>query len=84
MRLQLCVVYSVCVCVYVCLCLCVCQVAGRLHVELWRGTEGSEEEGPGETDSQEMYSTDGDPLERKLNCVVRTCGFTNSSDYHVI
>uniref|UniRef100_A0A8D3DQ78 Kinesin motor domain-containing protein n=1 Tax=Scophthalmus maximus TaxID=52904 RepID=A0A8D3DQ78_SCOMX len=47
------------------------EVAGRLHVELWRGTEGSEEEGPGETDSQEMYSTDGDPLERKLNCVVK-------------
>ncbi|XP_061667617.1 kinesin-like protein KIF13B isoform X3 [Syngnathoides biaculeatus] len=41
------------------------EVAGRLHVEVWRGTEDSEEEG-----SQES-NTDGDALERKLNCVIK-------------
>uniref|UniRef100_A0A665WGX5 Kinesin family member 13Bb n=1 Tax=Echeneis naucrates TaxID=173247 RepID=A0A665WGX5_ECHNA len=28
------------------------EVAGRLQVEVWRGTEGSEEESPGQSDSQ--------------------------------
>ncbi|XP_061610629.1 kinesin-like protein KIF13B isoform X2 [Phyllopteryx taeniolatus] len=41
------------------------EVAGRLHVEVWRGTEDTEEEG-----SQES-NTDGDAQERKLNCVVK-------------
>lgn len=62
--------------------LCVHQVAGRLHVEVWRGTEGSEEEGPGQSDTQQS-NTDG---ERKLDCVVRTCkySFINRSVCHVI
>ncbi|XP_047194050.1 kinesin-like protein KIF13B isoform X6 [Hippoglossus stenolepis] len=47
------------------------EVAGRLHVELWRGTEGSEEESPDQPDAQENHNTDGDPTERKLNCVVK-------------
>ncbi|XP_070705026.1 kinesin-like protein KIF13B [Pempheris klunzingeri] len=46
------------------------EVAGRLHVEVWRGTEGSEEEGPRQSDTQQN-STDGDPQERKLDCVVK-------------
>ncbi|XP_054617349.1 kinesin-like protein KIF13B isoform X2 [Dunckerocampus dactyliophorus] len=41
------------------------EVAGRLHVEVWRGTEGSDKEG-----SQQSI-TDGDPQERKLNCMVK-------------
>ncbi|XP_031733157.1 kinesin-like protein KIF13B isoform X1 [Anarrhichthys ocellatus] len=46
------------------------EVAGRLHVELWRGTEGSEEKGPGRSDIQ-LSDTDGDPQERRLDCVVK-------------
>ncbi|XP_045916377.1 kinesin-like protein KIF13B isoform X3 [Micropterus dolomieu] len=45
------------------------EVAGRLHVELWRGTESTEEEGPGQFTQQS--NTDGDPQERKLDCVVK-------------
>ncbi|XP_044026286.1 kinesin-like protein KIF13B isoform X2 [Siniperca chuatsi] len=45
------------------------EVAGRLHVEVWRGTEGSEEEGPGQFTQQS--NTGRDPQERKLNCVVK-------------
>ncbi|XP_039638629.1 LOW QUALITY PROTEIN: kinesin-like protein KIF13B [Perca fluviatilis] len=45
------------------------EVAGRLHVEVWRGTEGSEEEGPVQSVRQHS-NTDGDPQERKLDCVV--------------
>nr|XP_057928808.1 kinesin-like protein KIF13B isoform X2 [Doryrhamphus excisus] len=41
------------------------EVAGRLHVEMWRGTEGSDKEG-----SQQSI-TDGDAQERKLKCVVK-------------
>ncbi len=65
-------------------CVCVCQVAGRLHVEVWRGTEGSEEKGPGQFDTQQS-NTDGDLQERKLDCVVRAgkCSFINRSVYHV-
>ncbi|XP_056261304.1 kinesin-like protein KIF13B isoform X1 [Seriola aureovittata] len=46
------------------------EVAGRLHVEVWRGTEGSEEGGLGRSDSQ-LSNTDADPQERKLDCVVK-------------
>ncbi|XP_042359081.1 kinesin-like protein KIF13B isoform X2 [Plectropomus leopardus] len=46
------------------------EVAGRLHVEVWRGTEGSEEEGPGQCDSEQSI-TDGELQERRLDCVVR-------------
>uniref|UniRef100_UPI0037E87330 kinesin-like protein KIF13B n=1 Tax=Semicossyphus pulcher TaxID=241346 RepID=UPI0037E87330 len=46
------------------------EVAGRLHVEVWRGTEGSEEEGPRQSDTQQ-FNTDGDAQERKLDCVVK-------------
>ncbi|XP_076612125.1 kinesin-like protein KIF13B [Chaetodon auriga] len=46
------------------------EVAGRLHVEVWRGTEGSEEDGPGQSDAQQNV-TDGEPPERKLHCVVK-------------
>ncbi|XP_036066510.1 kinesin-like protein KIF13B isoform X3 [Oryzias melastigma] len=42
------------------------EVAGRLHVEVWRGTE---DEGPGRLD--DLLSTNGDSQERKLNCVVK-------------
>ncbi|XP_028461510.1 kinesin-like protein KIF13B isoform X2 [Perca flavescens] len=45
------------------------EVAGRLHVEVWRGTEGSEEEGPVQSVLQHS-NTDGDQQERKLDCVV--------------
>ncbi|XP_077366872.1 kinesin-like protein KIF13B isoform X2 [Festucalex cinctus] len=41
------------------------EVAGRLHVEVWRGTESSEDEG------SQLTNTDGDAQERKLNCVVK-------------
>ncbi|XP_077409329.1 kinesin-like protein KIF13B isoform X3 [Vanacampus margaritifer] len=41
------------------------EVAGRLHVEVWRGTESSEDEGSQQT------NTDGEAQERKLNCVVK-------------
>uniref|UniRef100_A0A668SGC4 Kinesin family member 13Bb n=1 Tax=Oreochromis aureus TaxID=47969 RepID=A0A668SGC4_OREAU len=44
------------------------EVAGRLHVEVWRGTESLEEEGGGGHDKQ-LSSTDGD--ERRLCCVVK-------------
>uniref|UniRef100_A0A3Q1AN24 Kinesin family member 13Bb n=1 Tax=Amphiprion ocellaris TaxID=80972 RepID=A0A3Q1AN24_AMPOC len=44
------------------------EVAGRLHVEVFRGTESSEEESAAQTDSQ---LTDRDPQERKLDCVVK-------------
>ncbi|KAI3364074.1 hypothetical protein L3Q82_010899, partial [Scortum barcoo] len=46
------------------------EVAGRLHVEVWRGTESSEGEAPGKSDTQQS-NTDGDPQERKLDCVVK-------------
>lgn len=46
------------------------EVAGRLHVEVWRGTESCEEEGGGGPDKQ-LGSTDGDPHERRLRCVVK-------------
>uniref|UniRef100_A0A8C9Z968 Kinesin family member 13B n=1 Tax=Sander lucioperca TaxID=283035 RepID=A0A8C9Z968_SANLU len=45
------------------------EVAGRLHVEVWRGTEGSEEESPVQSILQHS-NTDRDPQERKLDCVV--------------
>nr|XP_061806796.1 kinesin-like protein KIF13B [Nerophis lumbriciformis] len=41
------------------------EVAGRLHVEVWRGTESSEEESPQQSNS------DGDAQERELICVVK-------------
>ncbi|XP_056284263.1 kinesin-like protein KIF13B isoform X2 [Pseudoliparis swirei] len=42
------------------------EVAGRLHVEVWRGTEGSEDQQrPGPADA------DGDQQERRLHCVVK-------------
>ncbi|XP_024909393.1 kinesin-like protein KIF13B isoform X3 [Cynoglossus semilaevis] len=43
------------------------EVAGRLHVELWRGTESSGEDGGS---LQEGHGSDGDSAERKLDCVV--------------
>ncbi|KAM7368249.1 hypothetical protein PAMP_014489 [Pampus punctatissimus] len=46
------------------------EVAGRLHVELWRGTEGSEEESSGQFDTWQS-NTNGDPQERKLDCVIK-------------
>ncbi|XP_067338999.1 kinesin-like protein KIF13B isoform X2 [Channa argus] len=46
------------------------EMAGRLHVEVWRGTEGSEEGGPGQPNTQ-LSSADGDLQERKLDCVVK-------------
>lgn len=52
-----------------CCCVC-CQVAGRLHVEVWRRTDGHEEEGPGASDPQQS-DTDGNPEERRLHCAVR-------------
>ncbi|XP_062415468.1 kinesin-like protein KIF13B isoform X2 [Pungitius pungitius] len=46
------------------------EVAGRLHVEVWRRTEGHEEGGPGGSDTQQSYA-DGNPQERRLDCVVK-------------
>ncbi|XP_047429143.1 kinesin-like protein KIF13B isoform X2 [Mugil cephalus] len=46
------------------------EVAGRLHMELWRGTESTEQEGAGQLET-ELISTDGDAQERKLDCVVK-------------
>ncbi|XP_039980600.1 kinesin-like protein KIF13B isoform X2 [Xiphias gladius] len=46
------------------------EVAGRLHMEVWQGTEGSEEEVPGQSDTQ-LSNTDGDPQEHKLDCVMK-------------
>ncbi|XP_034018775.1 kinesin-like protein KIF13B isoform X2 [Thalassophryne amazonica] len=45
------------------------EVTGRLHVEVWRGTETPGDEGPGLTDAQ--AGTDGDSQERKLDCMVK-------------
>lgn len=53
-------------------CVCVFQVAGRLHVEVWRGTEGSAEEGDSEPSGAQQNAADGEAQERKLECVVRT------------
>ncbi|KAM9354509.1 kinesin-like protein KIF13B isoform 2-T2 [Pholidichthys leucotaenia] len=46
------------------------EVAGRLHVEVWRGTESSEGEGAGDADSQ-LCTTNGDQQERRMDCVVK-------------
>ncbi|KAM6992605.1 kinesin-like protein KIF13B isoform 2-T2 [Tautogolabrus adspersus] len=46
------------------------EIAGRLHVEVWRGTEGSEEGGPRRSDAPQS-NTDRDSPERRLNCVVK-------------
>ncbi|XP_041661644.1 kinesin-like protein KIF13B isoform X2 [Cheilinus undulatus] len=46
------------------------EVAGRLHVEVWRGTEGSEDDGLGQSFNQQN-NTDRDSQERKLNCVIK-------------
>ncbi|XP_074471910.1 kinesin-like protein KIF13B isoform X3 [Sebastes fasciatus] len=46
------------------------EVAARLHVEVWRGTEGSEDGGPAQVDTQ-LSNTDGDLQERNLDCVVK-------------
>ncbi|XP_069559176.1 kinesin-like protein KIF13B isoform X2 [Brachyistius frenatus] len=46
------------------------EVAGRLHVEVWRGTESSEEDRVMELHTQ-PGNTDGDSQERKLDCVVK-------------
>lgn len=54
-----------------------CQVSGRLHVEVWRGTEGSEE-GDSELSDAQQNITDGESQERKLECVVRTKSLFNS------
>lgn len=62
--------WTVSICAFVCL--RVFQVAGRLHVEVWRGTDGSEEKGPEQCDTQQNVP-DGEPQERKLDCMVRTC-----------
>ncbi|XP_073348385.1 kinesin-like protein KIF13B isoform X2 [Pagrus major] len=45
------------------------EVAGRLHVEVWRGTEGSQEEASGPSGAQQNVA-DREPQERKLDCVV--------------
>ncbi|KAM9798359.1 kinesin-like protein KIF13B [Neosynchiropus ocellatus] len=41
------------------------EVAGRLHVEVWRGTESSEDE------SSQQLNAEGEAQERKLDCVVK-------------
>uniref|UniRef100_A0A667ZJV0 Kinesin family member 13B n=1 Tax=Myripristis murdjan TaxID=586833 RepID=A0A667ZJV0_9TELE len=46
------------------------EVAGRLHVEVWRGTEGSEDEGSSRSDLQQN-SADGETPERKMHCMVK-------------
>lgn len=63
-------------CLY-CAGVCMCQVSGRLHVEVWRGTEGSQE-GDSELSDAQQNITDGESQERKLECVVRTKSLFNS------
>ncbi|XP_017287903.1 kinesin-like protein KIF13B isoform X2 [Kryptolebias marmoratus] len=46
------------------------EVAGRLHVEVWRGTESSEYKGVGRPDTQ-LIDTNGESQERRLDCVVK-------------
>ncbi|XP_074540625.1 kinesin-like protein KIF13B isoform X2 [Halichoeres trimaculatus] len=46
------------------------EVAGRLHVELWRRTQSSEDEAPRQSDCKQSCS-DGEPQERRLECVVQ-------------
>ncbi|XP_068433818.1 kinesin-like protein KIF13B isoform X2 [Clinocottus analis] len=46
------------------------EAAGRLHVEVWRGSEGPEDRGSGPADAQHC-NTDADLQERKLDCVVK-------------
>ncbi|KAK7907344.1 hypothetical protein WMY93_015956 [Mugilogobius chulae] len=43
------------------------EVAGRLHVEVWRGTESSEDS---TAQDESVSSADGEAQERKLYCVV--------------
>ena len=50
-----------------------CQVSGRLHVEVWRGTEADEE------GSQQENSVDGETQDRKMHCVVRDQIITTTS-----
>ncbi|KAM9703667.1 kinesin-like protein KIF13B isoform 2-T3 [Menidia menidia] len=45
------------------------EVAGRLHVEVWRGKESSEDEVVGHPNTHS--STDEDPQESKLDCVIK-------------
>uniref|UniRef100_A0A3Q4BJF0 Kinesin family member 13Bb n=1 Tax=Mola mola TaxID=94237 RepID=A0A3Q4BJF0_MOLML len=47
------------------------EVAGRLQVEVWRGTDDSEEGEGREQSSPQQNVSDGDPQERKLDCVVK-------------
>uniref|UniRef100_A0A671XMH1 Kinesin family member 13B n=1 Tax=Sparus aurata TaxID=8175 RepID=A0A671XMH1_SPAAU len=44
------------------------EVAGRLHVEVWRGTDGSQVDASGPSDAQQNVA-DREPQERKLDCV---------------
>lgn len=46
------------------------EVAGRLHVEVRRGTESSEDNSTGLSDTQ-LSETNGELQERKLDCVVK-------------
>ncbi|KAK5619970.1 hypothetical protein CRENBAI_004150 [Crenichthys baileyi] len=46
------------------------EVAGRLHVEVWRGTESSEDISVGHPDTQ-LSDMNGENQERKLGCVVK-------------
>lgn len=46
------------------------QVAGRLQVEVWHGTEISEADGAGHLASRPSV-TEEDQQERRLDCVVR-------------
>ncbi|KAM4528797.1 kinesin-like protein KIF13B isoform 2-T2 [Fundulus diaphanus] len=46
------------------------EVAGRLHVEVWRGTESSEDGSAGHPDTL-LSDTNGELQERRLNCVVK-------------
>ncbi|XP_047243681.1 kinesin-like protein KIF13B isoform X4 [Girardinichthys multiradiatus] len=46
------------------------EVAGRLHVEVWRGTESSEDISVGHPDTQLSDMNEGNQ-ERKLGCVVK-------------
>ncbi|XP_036942689.1 kinesin-like protein KIF13B isoform X5 [Acanthopagrus latus] len=45
------------------------EVAGRLHVEVWRGTDVSQQDASGPSDAQQNVA-DREPQERKLDCVV--------------
>lgn len=55
------------------------QVAGRLQVEVWHGTEISEADGASQPASQPSV-TEEDQQERRLDCVVRIMSLAETNE----